>query len=182
MIVGIKFGDNSKVYSFNADGFNLSEGDNVIVDTEKGSQYGTVVSLNIEKNNKIEYKNVLRIANKNDYKKYMNNIRDAKNAVNKCNDLIQEYDEELAKDIIEQLDKDPARNQYKYKQRLKRMIVTSGYNVYPSQIESVKYLENVTNKNKYKVYPVYYPVGNGIFNIDKSIEDIIWIIDNNIKN
>lgn len=28
------------------------------------------------------------------------------------------------------------------------------------------------NKNEYKVYPVYYPVGNGIFNIDKSIEDI----------
>ncbi|MBQ7136885.1 MAG: uracil-DNA glycosylase family protein [Bacilli bacterium] len=37
------------------------------------------------------------------------------------------------------------------------------------------------NKNKYKVYPVYYPVGNGIFNIDKSIEDIMWIIDNEIK-
>lgn len=30
----------------------------------------------------------------------------------------------------------------------------------------------------YKVYPVYYPVGNGIFNIDKSIEDIKWIIEN----
>lgn len=37
------------------------------------------------------------------------------------------------------------------------------------------------NKNKYKVYPVYYPVGNGIFNIDKSIEDIKWIIKNEIK-
>ena len=37
------------------------------------------------------------------------------------------------------------------------------------------------NKNKYKVYPVYYPVGNGIFNIDKSIEDILWIIENEIK-
>ena len=37
------------------------------------------------------------------------------------------------------------------------------------------------NKNKYNVYPVYYPVGNGIFNIDKSIEDIIWIIENGIK-
>lgn len=35
--------------------------------------------------------------------------------------------------------------------------------------------------NKYKVYPVYYPVGNGIFNIDKSIEDIKWIIENEIK-
>lgn len=30
----------------------------------------------------------------------------------------------------------------------------------------------------YKVFPVYYPVGNGIFNIDKSIEDIKWIIKN----
>ena len=34
----------------------------------------------------------------------------------------------------------------------------------------------------YKVYPVYYPVGNGIFNMNKSIEDIIWIIENEIKN
>lgn len=37
------------------------------------------------------------------------------------------------------------------------------------------------NNNIYKVYPVYYPVGNGIFNIDKSIEDIKCIIDNEIK-
>ena len=36
------------------------------------------------------------------------------------------------------------------------------------------------NKKIYKVYPVYYPVGNGIFNIDKSIEDIKWIIKNEI--
>ena len=33
------------------------------------------------------------------------------------------------------------------------------------------------NKTKCKVYPVYYPVGNGIFNIDKAIEDIKWIIN-----
>ena len=32
--------------------------------------------------------------------------------------------------------------------------------------------------NIYKVFPVYYPVGNGIFNIDKAIEDINWIIKN----
>ena len=36
-------------------------------------------------------------------------------------------------------------------------------------------------KNIYNVYPVYYPVGNGIFNMDKSIEDINWIIENEIK-
>ncbi len=40
--------------------------------------------------------------------------------------------------------------------------------------------ELVINKKKYKVYAVYYPVGNGIFNIDKSIEYIKWIIDNEL--
>lgn len=30
----------------------------------------------------------------------------------------------------------------------------------------------------YKFYSVYYPVGNGRFNIDKSIEDIKWILKN----
>lgn len=37
------------------------------------------------------------------------------------------------------------------------------------------------NGTKYKFYSVYYPVGNGRFNIDKSIEDIRWIIDNEIR-
>ena len=34
------------------------------------------------------------------------------------------------------------------------------------------------NNKEYSFYPVFYPVGNGIFNIDKSIEDINYIIDN----
>ena len=41
-----------------------------------------------------------------------------------------------------------------------------------------KYFEKEINGNLYKIFPVYYPVGNGIFNIDKSIEDIRWIIKN----
>ena len=36
------------------------------------------------------------------------------------------------------------------------------------------------NKKLYNFYSVYYPVGNGIFNVDKSIEDIKWIIENEI--
>lgn len=31
------------------------------------------------------------------------------------------------------------------------------------------------NGKKYACFPVFYPVGNGRFNIDKSIEDIKWI-------
>ena len=48
-----------------------------------------------------------------------------------------------------------------------------------SQNRKICHKLNVNN-NEYKVYPVYYPVGNGIFNIDKSIEDIKWIIENEI--
>ena len=36
-------------------------------------------------------------------------------------------------------------------------------------------------KDKFKCYSVYYPVGNGRFNMDKSIEDILYIIDSQKK-
>ena len=36
----------------------------------------------------------------------------------------------------------------------------------------------IINKKVYKCYSVYYPVGNGRFNINKSIEDINWIKEN----
>ncbi len=38
------------------------------------------------------------------------------------------------------------------------------------------------NGKEYKFYPVYYPVGNGRFNINKSIEDIKWILKNEINS
>ncbi len=41
-----------------------------------------------------------------------------------------------------------------------------------------KMFEKEINHKKYKFYSIYYPVGNGRFNIDKSIEDIKWIIKN----
>ena len=44
-----------------------------------------------------------------------------------------------------------------------------------SQSRKTPYDLNI-NKTKYKVYPVYYPVGNGIFNIDKAIEEMVEVI------
>lgn len=41
-----------------------------------------------------------------------------------------------------------------------------------------KIFEKVINGKKYKCYSVFYPVGNGRFNIDKSIEDISYIMNN----
>lgn len=44
-----------------------------------------------------------------------------------------------------------------------------------------KYFDRKVGKNSYKCFPVFYPVGNGRFNINKSIEDINYIIDTYIK-
>lgn len=40
-----------------------------------------------------------------------------------------------------------------------------------------KQYEKVINGKTYKCYSVFYPVGNGRFNINKSIEDILYIKD-----
>lgn len=43
-----------------------------------------------------------------------------------------------------------------------------------------QYHEKIIDNHTYKCFPVYYPVGNGHFNIDKAIEDLKWIIANHI--
>lgn len=46
-----------------------------------------------------------------------------------------------------------------------------------SQVRKQLFKRNINGK-EYNFYSVYYPVGNGRFNIDKSIEDIHWILQN----
>lgn len=41
-----------------------------------------------------------------------------------------------------------------------------------------KQYKKIINGKTYKCYSVFYPVGNGRFNINKSIEDILYIKDN----
>ena len=45
-----------------------------------------------------------------------------------------------------------------------------------------EYFEKEIGSKTYKVFPVYYPVGNGRFNIDKAIEDLKYIIENYVKD
>lgn len=49
-----------------------------------------------------------------------------------------------------------------------------------SQVRKRRFTKEI-NKNQYKFYSVYYPIGNGRFNIDKSIEDINWILKEELK-
>lgn len=65
--------------------------------------------------------------------------------------------------------------------------IVLGEKISVSQVRKKRFIRKI-NGEEYKFYSVYYPIGNGRFNIDKSIEDIKWIIkhefivnDENIK-
>lgn len=53
-------------------------------------------------------------------------------------------------------------------------------NISVSQVRKKLFIKDINGEN-YKFYSVYYPIGNGRFNIDKSIEDIKWIIEKEIN-
>ncbi|MCX4249167.1 MAG: hypothetical protein OSJ65_05335 [Bacilli bacterium] len=49
-----------------------------------------------------------------------------------------------------------------------------GEKISVSQVRKNKFVREI-NGEEFSFYSVYYPVGNGFFNIDKAIEDIKWI-------
>ena len=49
-----------------------------------------------------------------------------------------------------------------------------------SQCRKQNFFKSIAGK-EYKVYPVYYPIGNVMMNIEKAIEDIKFIIETNKK-
>lgn len=53
-------------------------------------------------------------------------------------------------------------------------------NISVSQCRKQNFSKTIAGK-EYKIYPVYYPIGNGMMNIDKAIEDIKFIIQTNKK-
>lgn len=92
-VVGVAFKKNGQAYYFNPNGLDLKIGDNVIVETERGLQFGTVV---VEKNKNDKTKkinrisNVVRVCSKKDIANNKNNIDLAKKALTRCKNLVQE--------------------------------------------------------------------------------------------
>lgn len=76
-VVGIKFRDAGKVYSFSPNGLKLAVGDRVIVDTSNGPSFGVVETAETmveEKSITGELKNVVRIATEQDIKQNEKNL------------------------------------------------------------------------------------------------------------
>ena len=86
-VAGVKIGENNRILYFNAGNFNLKINLTVIVNTERGLQFGQVVQL--FDSNDCDYDNIVRVATKKDYLQYLKNNEDSKIAMNKCNELIK---------------------------------------------------------------------------------------------
>ena len=83
-VYAVKFNENSKVYYFNGHNLKINKNVCVIVETEKGLQYGKVVSKVTEEDlGKIsdEIKDIVRLTTKEDYKQYMSNLKEAEQAL-----------------------------------------------------------------------------------------------------
>ena len=94
-VVGISFNNKGKVYNFNPATFILELNDKVIVETEKGLQFGYVASEMVEvEDEKIvnELKPVVRIASKKDINAHEKNVRDAKKALEKAQEFVKELE------------------------------------------------------------------------------------------
>ena len=66
----------------------------VIVDSDRGYLFGTIVDIidDVEGFNLDSLYEVIRISSKRDYLHYLDNIKDEKIAIEKCNELIKEYE------------------------------------------------------------------------------------------
>ena len=97
-VVGISFNKKSKVYNFDPATFILEVGDKVIVETEKGLQFGYVASPMVEIDEKEiigTLKKVVRIATKKDLIYQEKNLVDAKKAL----ETAKKYAKELGLDM-----------------------------------------------------------------------------------
>ena len=90
-VVGVTFEKNGRKYYFSPNNLDLKLGLSVIVETERGLQFGYIEEITKIKKNKNtdNLKNVIRITNKKDYNQYLNNQKDSKKAFIKCKELIK---------------------------------------------------------------------------------------------
>lgn len=92
-IYGVKFNDKGKIYNFKSE-IECPLNVTVIVETEKGLQFGKIVKEVIDDKAKFNdnLKPIVRLSTKEDYKKYLHNLKDAEEALKKAKEYVKELD------------------------------------------------------------------------------------------
>ena len=90
-VIGVKFCDSSRIYYFLLNGLDLKKGIDVIVDTEKGHQFGKIVTdvISVDPEKIVApLRNVVRIATDDDIKQNDKNIKDSNQALLKAKEFV----------------------------------------------------------------------------------------------
>ena len=88
-VYGVIFKNNSKVYYFSSQ-MDLEVNNEVIVETEKGEQYGKIVNIVDNYDDIQDLKPILRIATSEDTETFYKNLKDADSALKRCKELVKE--------------------------------------------------------------------------------------------
>lgn len=97
-VVGVVLNEKGKTYNFSCNNLELKKGMNVIVETEKGLQYGQVVVNSYEVSPEdigFELKNVIRVATKEDNKQYSKNKKESNTALIKAREIASDLGLEM---------------------------------------------------------------------------------------
>ena len=89
-IVEVKFDYNNTTNYFKCNGFSLKKNLTVIVNTEKGYQFGKVVQIVDDSSfsDKVDLGEIVRISTKKDYLHYLDNVKCADVALVKCKEIV----------------------------------------------------------------------------------------------
>lgn len=93
-VVGVNFRENGRTYYFNPNGLDLKIGDNVIVETKMGQEFGTIKAINREIDEtklKEPVKDIIKIATRNDIKHQEENIKEENKASDVFRKKVKEY-------------------------------------------------------------------------------------------
>jgi len=91
--VGVKFKNSNKVYYFDPDGRTYNDGDQVVVDTERGPGFGSIINEGKFRDDLlegIELKKVIRVANTEDITQYKRSCEIEKEAMAFCLKCVNE--------------------------------------------------------------------------------------------
>ena len=93
-VIGVRFKTAGKVYYFDPDKFKLKVGDSVIVETARGLEFGTVTmeeSEVPEEDIVSPLKKIIRIANEEDHRKHIENVKKKERAMQLCQEKVDKH-------------------------------------------------------------------------------------------
>ncbi len=93
-VAGVRFKTAGKVYYFDPDILDVKAGDNVIVETARGMEFGTV-TMDITEVKETDIvaplKKIVRIANEKDHKQHIENVKKKEKALKLCQEKVDKH-------------------------------------------------------------------------------------------